>query len=275
MSVTVTRTKILVPKRRPDLLSRSRLISIFDDVLDYPYTLISAPAGYGKTSLMIDLAHQASYPICWYSIDTLDIDPKRFLTHFIHAIQIQFPNFGSAALSLFDDHANPLQDPAQVVSILVNEIYQNISEHFLLFLDDFHHLNSDHGICSFISRFGQEMDDNTHLVMASRTLFDFPDLPLLIGRRMVKGIGFDELAFQTREIHSYYREILQRDISQEETEILRDKTEGWITGLVFSIDTDLTCLPGSAKKGRISSADLFQYLAQQLLEKQPQPIQDS
>jgi len=208
MSVTVTRTKILVPKRRSDLLSRSRLISVFDDVLDYPYTLISAPAGYGKTSLMIDLAHQASYPFCWYSIDPLDLDPNRFLTHFIHGIQIQFPDFGGATLSLLDNQTNLLQDPAQVVSILVNEIYNKISEHFVLFLDDFHLLNSDQGICSFISRFGQEMDDNTHLVMASRTLFDFPDLPLLIGRRMVKGIGFDELAFRAREIKSYYRQIL-------------------------------------------------------------------
>jgi len=274
MSVTVTRTKILVPKRRSDLLSRSRLICVLDDVLDYPYTLISAPAGYGKTSLMIDLAHQANYPFCWYSIDPLDLDPNRFLTHFIHAIQIQFPDFGGATLSLLDDQTNLLQDPAQVVSILVNEIYQKISEHFVLFIDDYHHLNSDQGICSFISRFGQKMDDNTHLVMASRTLFDFPDLPLLIGRRMVKGIGFDELAFQSREIKSYYREILQRDITHEETETLLDRTEGWITGLVFSGDTDLTCLPGSGKKGRIAGADLFQYLVEQVLEQQPLPIQD-
>jgi len=274
MSVTVTRTKILVPRRRPDLLSRSRLISVLDDVLDYPFTLISAPAGYGKTSLMIDLAHQSNYPVCWYSIDPLDLDPNRFLTHFIHAIQIQFPEFGNTTLTLLENQANPLQDPSQVAGIIINEIYQTISEHFVLFLDDFHHLNSDQGICAFISRFGQEMDDNTHLVMASRTLFNFPDLALLIGRRMVKGIGFDELAFQTREIKSYFHEILQQEITDQEIETLLDRTEGWITGLVFSVDTDLAHLPGSDKKGKISGADLFKYLAEQVLEKQPLPIQD-
>ena len=274
MSVAVTRTKILVPRHRPDLLSRSRLISMFDDVLDYPYTLISAPAGYGKTSLMIDLAHQANYPVCWFSIDPLDVDHNRFLTHFVYAIRNKFPEFGRAALSLLENQTNPFQDSAQVVSILVNEIYQTISEHFVLFLDDFNHLNSDQGICSFISRFGQEMDDNTHLVMASRTLFDFPDLTLLIGRRMVKGIGFGELAFQTGEIKSYYRDILQRDITDKNIETLIDRTEGWITGLVFSVDTNLAHLPGSGKKGRITGADLFQYLAEQVLEKQSPPIQD-
>ncbi len=274
MSVTVTRTKIIIPRRRPDLLSRSRLISVFDDVLDYPYTLISAPAGYGKTSLMIDLAHQANYPVCWFTTDPLDLDPNRFLSHLVQAIRIQFPTFGSEALSLLENQTNPLQYPAQVISILINEIYQTISEHFVIFLDDFHHLNSDKDICSFISQFGQEMDDNTHLVMASRTLFDFPDLTLLIGRRLVKGIGFDELAFQTSEIKSYYRDILRREITDEETETLLDRTEGWITGLVFSADTDLAHLPGSGKKGRITGVDLFHYLAEQVLEKQTPALQD-
>jgi len=274
MSVTVTRTKIIVPRRRPDLLSRSRLISSLDEVLDYPYTLISAPAGYGKTSLMIDLAHHADYPVCWYSIDPLDLDPNRFLAHFIHAIQIQFPEFGIAALSILGNQANPLQDTSQVISILVNEIYQKISEHFVIFLDDFHHVNSDQGICTFISRFGQKMDDNTHLVMASRTLFNFPDLTLLIGRRMVKGIGFDDLAFQPHEIKSYYREVLQREINDKETETILERTEGWITGLVFSVDTDLTNLPCTSKKDKITGVDLFRYLAEQVFEKQTSQVQD-
>ncbi len=274
MSVTVTRTKILVPKRRPDLLTRSRLISLLDDVLDYPFTLISAPAGYGKTSLMIDLAHLADYPVCWFSIDPLDIDPNRFLTHFIHAIQVKFPEFGTSTLSVLENETNPLHDPDQLISNLVNEIYQSISEHFVLFLDDFHHLRADRELCTFISRFGQTMDDNTHLVMASRTLFDFPDLPLLIGRRMIKGIGFGELAFQNNEIKSYYKTILERDITEEETNTLLDRTEGWITGLVFSAETDILTFPGAKSVEKVTGADLFQYLAEQVFEKQPQSIQD-
>ena len=273
MSVTVTRTKILVPRRRSDLLTRSRLISLLDDLLDYPFTLISAPAGYGKTSLMIDLANQVDYPVCWFSIDPLDLDPNRFLAHFIHAIQVQFPEFGHSTLSVLENQANPLQDPAQLISNLINEIYQAISEHFVLFLDDFHYLNTDQEICAFISSFGQAMDDNTHLVMASRTLFDFPDLPLLIGRRMAKGIGFGELAFQTDEIRSYYTNILKRDISNEKINNLFDQTEGWITGLVFSADTDITAMPGYNNMDKVTGADLFQYLAEQVLDKQPKQIQ--
>ncbi|MCJ7734510.1 MAG: hypothetical protein MUP11_08170, partial [Anaerolineales bacterium] len=87
MSVTVTRTKILLPHRRPDLLSRPRLLNMLNDILDFPFTLISAPAGYGKTSLLIDLAHQGDFPICWFSIDDLDQDPKRFLVHLLSSIQ--------------------------------------------------------------------------------------------------------------------------------------------------------------------------------------------
>ena len=102
MSIAVTRTKLHVPRRRADLLSRTRLISALADLLEYPFTLISAPAGYGKTCLMIDLAHQASYPVCWYAIDPLDRDPKRFLGHFIHAIKEEFPDFVTSSLTSWE-----------------------------------------------------------------------------------------------------------------------------------------------------------------------------
>jgi len=133
MSIAVTRTKIRVPRRRADLLSRSRLNSALVDLLDYPFTLISAPAGYGKTCLMIDLAHMASYPACWYSIDPLDQDPKRFLAHFIHAIKMEFPDFGKPSLDLLDNLTDPLNPPDQLITTLINDIYNTISENFVIF----------------------------------------------------------------------------------------------------------------------------------------------
>lgn len=94
MSAIVTRTKILCPSQRTGLISRPRLLGMLDDILDFPFTLISAPAGYGKTSLLIDLVQQSDFPICWFSLDKFDVEPRRFLDHFIASIQLHFPDFG-------------------------------------------------------------------------------------------------------------------------------------------------------------------------------------
>lgn len=75
MGFPITRTKILVPRPRPDLLSRQRLLDVLYDLLDYKLLLIAAPAGYGKTSLMVDLAQHLKLPVCWYSLDPFDRDP--------------------------------------------------------------------------------------------------------------------------------------------------------------------------------------------------------
>ena len=179
MRITVTRTKILQPKPRPDLLSRSRLLQLLDDVLDYPFTLISAPAGYGKTSLLVDLAHKAEYPVCWLSLDPLDQDLKRFLTHLLASISLKFPNFGSHTLSVLNNSQSLTINLDQLVHNIVNDLVKNIQEHFVVILDDYHWIENNQQISQFLSRFGQEMDENCHLIITSRKLFDLPDLSLM------------------------------------------------------------------------------------------------
>ena len=269
MSIAVTRTKIRVPRRRADLLSRPRLNSTLVDLLDYPFTLISAPAGYGKTCLMIDLACLASYPACWYSIDPLDQDPKRFLAHFIHAIKMEFPDFGKPSLGLLDNLPDPLSSPDQLVSTLINDIYNSISENFVIFLDDYHFLDDQPRISRFISRFGQQMDENTHLVMASRKLFNFPDLPLLIGRKFVKGVDQVDLAFHPQELREYFQEKLQQSLSEKDSVEMIANTAGWITGLLLKKENKNSLVPEQNKAARVTGADLDAYFADQVFEKQP------
>ena len=99
-SLFVTRTKLIVPQRRKELLTRNRLMDLLSNLLDYRLIIIAAPAGYGKTSLMIDFASRFEWPVCWYALEPLDSDVQRFLTHFIHAIRVQFPDFGNEALTM-------------------------------------------------------------------------------------------------------------------------------------------------------------------------------
>lgn len=129
MDVPLTRTKILLPRRPPNLLTRQRLLDLLYDLLDYRLVIIAAPAGYGKTSLLVDLAHQVNMPVCWYALDALDQDPQRFVAHFVGAIAERFSEFGKQSAAALQDTPSPHFNVDRLVSIIVNEAYEQIREH--------------------------------------------------------------------------------------------------------------------------------------------------
>ena len=274
MAVPVTKTKITIPLPRPDLLSRSRLLDLVDDILDYPLTLVSAPAGYGKTSFLIDLACQAEYPVTWFAIDSLDRDLIRFLYHLIAAINSTFPDFGSKTFSVIDNQGSTPIDLDQIIRVLVNDIYDNITEHFVIILDDYHQVADFDQVTEFINRFSQAVDDNCHLVLSSRTIFNMTDLPLLVGRSEVLGINFEDLAFKADELKALLEKKYQQTISDQESNTLIEETEGWITGLLLSFETNSLEIPVQSKAADVSGVNLFNYLAQQVFESQPNEIQE-
>jgi len=152
--IPISRTKIIVPEPRVDLLSRTRLLDLIYQLLDKKLSLISAPAGYGKTSALVDFAHQSDFPVCWLSLDTLDRDPQRFIGYFIAALSQRFPDFGGQAKALLAEITSfePKQMESLVVT-LVNDLYENAREHFVLILDDYHLVDYVEEIQHFINRF--------------------------------------------------------------------------------------------------------------------------
>ena len=142
----------------------------------------------------------------------------------------------------------------------------------MIFLDDYHLLDDQPYINGFISHFGQQMDENTHLVMASRKLFNFPDLPLLIGRKLVKGVAQEDLAFQPQELQVYFQEKLQHPLSEKDSVEMIANTAGWITGLLLKKETKNSLVPEQSKAARVTGADLDDYFAEQVFEIQPAPV---
>ncbi len=273
MNTMVTRTKIIVPRRPANLLTRGCLVDLMLDLLEYRFILVTAPAGYGKTSLLIDFAHQADMPVCWYSLDALDQDPQCFLAHFIASIAERFPNFGRQAEAILSDSSAGF-DLNQLVRVVVNEAYERIREHFVIVLDDSHLVAGNKTIDHFVSSFAQHVDENCHLFLSSRTPPNLPDLGLMTARSQMGGLASQELAFRADEIQSLMLQNYHLSMPASEAGKLARDTEGWITGLLLSAQSMGQGMDDRVRLAQASGVGLYDYLAQQVLDRQPAPVRD-
>ena len=264
----ISRTKITVPALRPEILHRARLLALFDDLLDKKLIIVAAPAGYGKTTLLVDFARQSRLPVCWLSLDALDKDPQRFCAYLISALEQRFPKFGRESKSVLRSLTGLEQETEHLLSALVNEIDSRIDEHFALVVDDYQFVDAIPFIRDLFSRFIYLAGENCHVVLSSRRLPTLPDITLMVARQQVSGFDLEQLAFQPAEIRALferaYRVILPDNALQE----LMHQTEGWITGLHLSASITRHNIPDLTKAARTAGVDLADYLDQQVLSQQ-------
>jgi len=270
----ITQTKILVPRRRNDILTRQRLLDAMYELLDHKLIIIVAPAGYGKTSLLIDFAHHTEWPFCWYSLDNLDREPQQFLTYFIAAIALQFPNFGKRSQAVLQNMTSGELNLDSMVSVIVNDIYENITEHFVIVLDDYHLIDGSKPVAYFVSRLIQDTDENCHVFLSSRTLISMPELPLMVAHSLVGGLSFEDLAFVSNGIQSLLLQNYNQTISESTARELVRQSEGWITGLLLSSQMIQQGMVDRLSLGKASGVGLYDYLAEQVLEQLPSHVKD-
>ena len=264
-TIPISKTKIILPQRRAELLTRPRLLESLNSLLDNKLLLLSAPAGYGKTSLLIDLAHHIQMPVCWFSVDQLDRDPQRFLAYLLASLAEQFPRIGEASRPQLNRLKSIEQDAEAFLVTLTNEIYDQIVEDFLLIIDDFHLLDEFPVISALVNRFLELVVENCHVLLSSRTLPNLDDVTLMVAREQVAGLNHVELAFNAREVQSLYAQNHRQHLSEEAAKELIEQTSGWITGMVLSNSPGMT---------RVSGVDTFVYLGRQVLDQQPEPVRE-
>ncbi len=270
----IAQTKLITPQRRKELLSRPRLLEMMSDLLDFRLIIVAAPAGYGKTSLLIDFASQFDWPVCWYALDPLDQDFERFLTYLLRSIQLRFPEFGHESLKVLESSPIDQINLDFLISTITNDIYDHITEHFVVVLDDYHLLKSNPVIDQFLSNLIQRADDNCHIVITSRKLLTFPDLPLMVARSQVGGLSIEELAFLPEEIQELFEKKFNKPIDDQEAANLASRTEGWITGLLLTSQMLKPGMGEPIKVARASGIGLYEYLAQQVLDQQTPAIRN-
>ncbi len=228
MSTTILATKLYIPPPRPKIVLRPRLIEQLNEGLSSgcKLTLISASAGFGKTTLVSEWVASCEQPVAWLSLDEGDNGPARFLTYLVAALQTIMANIGEGVLGALQ---SPQPPPIEsILTALINEI-TTIPDNFILVLDDYHIIDSkpvDNAIAFLLEHLPPQM----HLVITTR---EDPPLPLarLRARSQLTELRAADLRFTPAEAAEFLNQAMSLQLSTEDIAALEVRTEGWITGL--------------------------------------------
>ncbi len=270
---TTLMTKVLLPRRRDDVLTRQRLLNGLYDMVDYRLALVSAPAGYGKTTLLVDFATDLDHPVCWYALDASDHDPRIFLERLVMSIQRRFPDFGDETLRALEAGVDMQGGAPGIVRVLVNEIVSRIPRWFVLVLDDYHALGHAPDVDSILSNFVAYQRDQCLTILASRTVPNLPLIIPLVARGGVGGIGPEQMRFTSGEIRALFAHNYGVDLTLGEAAILAEQSEGWITGLLLTAYTRWQGVLQSWMRARDSHQPVYDYLTQEVFDRQPVEMQ--
>jgi len=219
-------TKLFIPTIRPKRVDRPRLIEQLNRELDKALILVSAPAGYGKTTLISSWLREANIPSAWISLDEDDNDPFHFLQYLVTALHKLVPTIQEDLLAAF--RGMQPTPPETLMNLLINEVAGHEAS-LVLVLDDFHTIQAQ-PILDMLFFFIEHMPPSLHLVLLSRT---DPPLPLsrLRSRGQMVEIRAGQLRFTLDEITIFLNEAMELKLSADDITIMEARTEGWIAGL--------------------------------------------
>ena len=261
----------LYPPASAKIVLRPRLIERLNEGLaaGRKLTLISAPAGFGKTTLVSEWLAGCGRPVAWLSLDEGDNDPARFLAYFIAALQTIAPKIGEGALGALH---SPQPPPTEVLlTALLNDLAA-IPDNFMLVLDDYHVIESK-PVDEALTFLVDHLPPQFHLVIATR---EDPPLPLarLRARGQLTELRATDLRFTPAEAADFLNQVMGLNLSAADIAALETRTEGWIAGLQ---------LAALSMQGRSDTASFIQaftgshrfvldYLMEEVLQRQPERV---
>lgn len=225
---TLLTTKLSFPPLRANLIPRPHLVEKLTNSIHAPFTLVSAPAGYGKTTLLSEwrVGTGKNYPAAWLSLDTDDNEPARFLNYLIAALQNIKSGFGETALQLL--HSSRPPPDKTILTILINELGELV-EPFALVMDDYQFINTQpvHDTIAYIL---EHPPPQMHLVMLTRADPPFP-LARLRARNQMSEIRAADLRFTLAETTDFMQQVMGVKLSEKDIIKLEQRVEGWAAGL--------------------------------------------
>ena len=222
-------TKFFVPAASHSLIHRSHLNNLLQESLRYPLTLVSAPAGFGKTMLLANWVQSlpASDPlVAWVSLDEEDNEPQLFWTYVLSALDMQQSEPFAPLLKYLQ---SPQAPSLKYVLTAFTNLLVNSAERYLLILDDYH-LITDEQVHASLSYLIEHLPPQLHIILATRTDPLLP-LPLLRARGRILEVRTDQLRCTTKETRAFFHKVMDIQLSDEMIQEVTLRTEGWLVGL--------------------------------------------
>ncbi len=268
------RTKLYVPPQRPETIERLRLEAMLDTGLSAQLILISAPAGFGKTSLLREWLAGSPTQAAWISLDKGDNDPARFLRYFVAGIRSIAPD----AVATMDSILTSSQTQTGPVEMegfftFVINLLAEVSGQSFIVLDDYHVIEN-RDIHAAVAFFIENVPSHVHLIISTRN-----DPPLPLARWRVRGrmteIRSDDLRFSVEETRTFLARVLGKDLSLDDAAALETKTEGWAAGLQMAILSmqGRNDISGFIRTFSGSHRYIMDYLVEEVLRQQTEDTQ--
>ncbi|MCX7707553.1 MAG: tetratricopeptide repeat protein, partial [Anaerolineae bacterium] len=300
------RTKLMPPRLHRRVLPRPSLVSRLQEALEYPLTVVQAGPGFGKTTLLADFGARLATDGCpgprptgsqssksalprpmdcrlaWYSLDESDNDPRQFLSYLIGALSLALPDLPDTPTVVLQEISQGQQASrwTWALDALINTLAERLDGPTVLILDDYHFVADSSEVTTLTNRFIAHLPADLHVIITTRHPLNLPGMVTWRARNQVMELGSRELAFQPEEIAALFRDAYGMALSPAEIGALADKTEGWPIalqliwqGLRSGAGMNIANLLND-REGIASLTALFDYLARDLLDRQPAEIAD-
>ncbi len=262
-------TKIQVPRRPPGVLRRTRLVERLHQNLHRRLTFITAPAGFGKTTLLVDFAAEAPARVGWYHVTAEDRDLRRFVRYLAGAFLQVFPHMRDVLADLLEG-VLPAQNPVALAGWLNNLLAEHVDDFTLLVIDDYHLVGEQQEVVDFVEAWLEHLPDQVRLLIASRSVYGIPTTRLYL-RNELGLIGPEDLRFTAEELRALARLAYDVDLPLDYATDLAARTDGWIIAMLLAIrlrtEGSLPLIHGERE-------ELYAFLAEEVLRHLPPYLVD-
>lgn len=256
--------KIVVPQYPQHIVLRSRLNNLLQNIAEKRLITLSAPAGYGKTSLLTAFAHMTTLHICWYTLDPSDQNPWTFLDYLVASIEQQFPETTAHTRLLLDGASQASFQ--HVVDTLTNDIYA-LEKDFIIVIDDWHLVDHVNEISAVVTHLLLRCM-HCRVILASRSYPSLPDMMLLAARRQMHSLNESHLRFTPEEVNEVINAGYDTELSDDHIAELTERFNGWIAGILLSFQASDTMAATFAPLGMSAERQIYHFLAEQVFEQQ-------